>query len=152
MNNKILLFLAALIAVTSVVSCKEGPIEPDQNEQQQSTALKVISIDPVTAPVGEKVVITGENFGSNPMGIKVTFGEAAAQLVTLSETSLTAIVPKGEGDVEVYVSKGDEKAGPLAFTYEYVEVPPVPAKPVVLWIDAEATSVVMTEDQGDDVC
>lgn len=138
MNNKILLFLAALIAVASVVSCKEGPIEPDQNEQQQSTALKVISIDPVTAPVGEKVVITGENFGSNPMGIKVTFGEAAAQLVTLSETSLTAIVPKGEGDVEVYVSKGDEKAGPLAFTYEYVEVPPVPAKPVVLWIDAEA--------------
>ena len=57
--SKIHLFFAALMVMIGVVACEEEPIEPDGPEQ--STALKVLAIDPTSAPVGEKVVITGEN-------------------------------------------------------------------------------------------
>ena len=138
--NKISFYLSALILTFGIMSCNEKPaepVEPETPEQpQEKVEMTVSSIEPATAKAGEDVVIKGENFGDDAELLTVTFGRTEADIKDVKSDALTVVVPEGEGEVKVYVTKGEENAGPLKFTYFKPE--PQPEKPVAIWIDAEA--------------
>lgn len=81
--------------------------------------MTVSGIDPTEAKIGDEVVISGENFGTDPSAVTVLFGEAVAEIKTITETAITVIVPEGNGDVAVLVLKGDETSDPQMFTYVF---------------------------------
>lgn len=141
--NKISFYLSALLLSFGAMSCSEKPVEPVDPEgpeqPQEKVELAVASIEPAAAKAGTDVVISGENFGTEADLLSVTFGRAEAEIKSVADASLTVVVPEGEGEVDVYVAKGEEKAGPLKFTYKVDPKPePQPEKPVAMWIDAEA--------------
>lgn len=133
--NKI--YLSLLMVTLGIMSCEEKPADMQTPEQpQEKVEMKVSSIEPATAKAGESVVIKGENFGDDAGLLTVSFGRVEADIQDVKQDQLTVVVPEGEGEVKVYVTKGGENAGPLMFTYFKPE--PQPEKPVAIWIDAEA--------------
>ena len=81
--------------------------------------LTVTGIAPAEGHIGDEVVISGENFGTDPSAVSVLFGEAVAEIKTITETAITVVVPEGKGDVAVLVMKGDETSEPQMFTYVF---------------------------------
>lgn len=81
--------------------------------------MKVTGINPTEAKIGDDVVISGENFGTDAAALQVVFGEALATVKSVTETAITATVPDGNGEVAVIVIKGDETSDPLMFTYHF---------------------------------
>ena len=81
--------------------------------------MTVSGIAPAEAKIGDEVVISGENFGTDPSAVTVLFGEAVAEIKTITETAITVVVPEGNGDVAVLVLKGDETSDPQMFTYVF---------------------------------
>ena len=55
----------------------------------------ITSFTPLSGKTGSTVIITGNNFNSNPAANNVYFGSIKAQVVSASSTSLTVIVPGG---------------------------------------------------------
>ncbi len=82
-------------------------------------SMVVSGIAPAEGHVGDEVVISGENFGTDPSAVSVLFGEAVAEIKSITETAITVVVPDGKGDVAVLVLKGDETSDPQMFTYVF---------------------------------
>lgn len=141
------LFICAAALTMLAASCKEEqPVQVPDDPQEEKKELKVTAIDPSSAFAGEDVVIKGENFGTDAELLTVTFGAGEADIRSAADNALTVIVPEGEGNVDVYVVKGDEKAGPLAFAYKVAEEPePEPVSVAVTGID------VLFATAGDEV-
>lgn len=66
--------------------------------------LSIASFSPTSAKVGTEVVITGNNFSTEEDGNIVMFGEAVADLVSVSSTQITVTVPQ------------DAETGPISIT------------------------------------
>lgn len=108
---------AAKIAVT--VNGKTSKEEITFTYLKLVKPMTVSGIAPEQGHIGDEVVISGENFGTDPTAVSVLFGEATAEIKTITETAITVIVPEGKGDVAVLVMKGDETSEPKMFTYVF---------------------------------
>lgn len=64
----------------------------------------VASITPATGAADTEVTIIGQDFGTNPSAIKVTFGSKNATLISLTDTQIKVKVPYGAGVGKVDVS------------------------------------------------
>lgn len=89
------------------------------NEPVKPAVVK--SMTPDKTAVGEKVTLEGENFGTEASAVAVAFGNAAAEVVSVTETKIEVVVPEGSGEVVVTVTVGD--AQPVSagiFTYIFL--------------------------------
>ncbi|TAE33601.1 MAG: cell shape-determining protein MreB [Cytophagales bacterium] len=57
----------------------------------------ILSVSPVSAPVGASLVITGSNFSTNPADNLVRFGDKQAVVIAATPTQLTIIIPAEAG-------------------------------------------------------
>jgi photosystem II stability/assembly factor-like uncharacterized protein len=64
---------------------------------------KVNSITPQSGSVGTAVIITGNNFNSNPINNEVFFGATKASVTTATNTQINCIVPIGASFEEISV-------------------------------------------------
>ena len=70
------------------------------------TAPVITSINPLSAPLGASVTITGNNFNTNPAGNFVFFGSIRATVTSATATSLTVTVPAGATYAPITVTNG----------------------------------------------
>lgn len=84
----LLLLVTGLFA--AVTACK--------NEAEPAPVTSITGINPTSAPVGSTIVITGTNFNSTPASNSVTFGTAAASVVSATPTQLVVTVPANAGN------------------------------------------------------
>ena len=79
--------------------------------------VNVAGINPQSGYIGDEIVITGENFDTDPDKNKVTFGGVEAEVIKATRNSLRVIAPEHErGRVEVTVAV-DGKTSSTYFTY-----------------------------------
>lgn len=77
----------------------------------------ILGLTPTHGPAagGNSVVVAGMDFGTNPT---VTFGGRVATLTSISNTSLTAVAPAGQGTVTVTVVNAGGASNPAQYTYD----------------------------------
>lgn len=80
--------------------------------------MTVTGLEPAEAKIGEEVVISGTNFGTDASALTVLFGDANAEIKSVEDTRITVIVPDGAGEVAVLVKKGDEILPAGTFNYK----------------------------------
>ncbi len=80
--------------------------------------MTVTGLEPAEAKIGEVVVISGTNFGTDAAALTVLFGDASAEIKSVEDTKITVTVPEGEGEVAVLVKKGDEILPAGTFNYK----------------------------------
>ncbi len=87
----------------------------------QAETPSIRGVNPSTALVGEKVTITGSNFGSDRSLIKVTFDEATAEIHSFANDKIEAIVPpRGNNEsVRIQVTVGNKGSNLFMFRYDY---------------------------------
>lgn len=102
-------------AILTALACSSGgggnggPMTPDPP--------LVSGVTPGQARVGESIVIAGSGFGTSAAAIGVTVRGTAAQVVSVSATSISATVPViAPGPATLAVSVGGSVAGTADFT------------------------------------
>ena len=82
---------------------------------------EVTGMTPDKTAVGEKVTISGANFGTDASSVSVVFGNAAAEIVSVEDSKIEVIVPEGSGEVVVTVTIGDmQPVSAGLFTYVFL--------------------------------
>ncbi|MEK6152734.1 IPT/TIG domain-containing protein [Flavobacteriaceae bacterium 3-367] len=120
------LFLTALLAatlfLTLLVSCSKddtppGP-NPTSNQPIPVLTPTLSSISPESGPKTTIVTINGSNFGTDPDEVQVFFNDKEAEVQTVNNTQIKAVVPPKafSGVVEVVI-KDTNLTGP---TFNYI--------------------------------
>lgn len=140
-------------AVKVTVNGKTSEKEVFYTYLKVNQPMSVSGIAPTQAKIGDEVVVSGENFGTDPSAVTVLFGDAPAQIKSIAETSITVIVPEGTGEVAVLVLKGDETSDPQMFTYKFDRVVTVKEVSPTMITTGDEVTVVGTgfTDSIDDV-
>ena len=95
---------------------------------------EVTGMTPEKTAAGEMVTITGKNFGTDASAVSVTFGNAAAEIISVNDTEIEVTVPEGSGEVAVTVTVGDmQPVSAGLFTYVFLrEVKVTGVSPVMV--------------------
>jgi len=117
------------------------PVEYTYNEPLKEPVVS--GMDKSEAAIGDQVVISGQNFGTSAANVTVTFGEAAAEIVSVTETAITVNVPNGNGEVTVMVKIGDFDAKP-AGVLKYIFGREIAIESVSLTTVTEGDEVTVT--------
>ena len=64
-----------------------------------SASPKLLACSPSIAHIGDTVVLKGENFPTNSENITLKFGNSYAEILTITTTELSFVVPKPEGNL-----------------------------------------------------
>lgn len=91
---------------------------PDSEELKPAISLVI----PNTAYNNDTIKVVGENFGSQKTNTSLKFGENIAEIVSLSDKVIAAIVPTGNGMVKISVKVTNDISNSLSFTYREVIV------------------------------
>ena len=83
------LFVQATVCLLLLVAC--GGDNDELSTNPDGVAFSDFS--PKTAFIGEKVTIYGQNLGTNPLALIVTFGDVVAPVMSVDGTAATVIVP-----------------------------------------------------------
>lgn len=83
------LSVQAAVCLSLLVACGGGSDDPSSNPLDVAFS----SFSPETAFIGEEITIQGNNLGTNPHALVVTFGGAVAKVVRVDGTSATVVVP-----------------------------------------------------------
>ncbi|WP_219009819.1 IPT/TIG domain-containing protein [Aquimarina litoralis] len=104
--------LICLLLILSILSCTK-----DGDNLNLIALTEIESISPTSGPGDTEVTINGIAFDTNASAISVFFNDVEAVVNSVSETEITATVPRGAqtGVVRV-VSNGEDIEGPV-FTY-----------------------------------
>ena len=89
------------------------------SKDDETPAAEIIALSPASGPKQTNVVIAGTNFGATLADVVVTFNDKAAEVVAVTNTTITAKVPNkaGTGKVTVTIGKNTLTTQPV-FTYE----------------------------------
>lgn len=114
--NKILMF--GVIFSLAFVSCKD---EKEEGRQVHDPSRPIVLTDyaPKEGGVKDKILLNGENFGSDASQIKVYFNKVRAAVISSSGNRIYVLVPRLPGDnpvISVVVGK-DSLIYDDAFTY-----------------------------------
>ncbi|MFA5649892.1 MAG: GDSL-type esterase/lipase family protein [Proteiniphilum sp.] len=113
-------FLFSVILFYSCGNEKEDEkIEPPIIESKEPVINRLI---PSTGYPDDTIRVVGENFGSNISVVSLRFGAAAAEITSLTDKLLMAVVPAGTGSVEVSAKVNNEVSNSLPFSYRKAEV------------------------------
>lgn len=93
---RILAFLVSLILFSS--SCKDDDKASVGKEYDPSRPITLTSFYPLEGGARDKILLDGENFGTDASKIKVYFNNARASVVSSSGERIYAIVPRLPGD------------------------------------------------------
>jgi hypothetical protein len=85
-------------------------------------ALKIYSIDPPTAPVGQTVRVKGVGFGQTKGMSTITFNGVTASPTTWSDTLIVTAVPEGTTGGPVIVTVGDEHSNNYPFALSEISI------------------------------
>ncbi len=104
-----------------------------------TTAPAIYSISPELASPGEEIIVKGRNFGNDKNAIRLEFSgllgqKVIADILTISETELSAKVPTGTSTGAIYLSRDNIEAegGPLTLPVTITEL-----KPSNIWEGSE---------------
>lgn len=109
-----------MMVVLLFVQCSRDKAHSDIQPEPEESRVRIQSITPTMALPGDIVVILGSDFGSTPSGIKVTFGDRDAEIVSSSNNKIEAIVPaRGESETSIVrVKVGNQASNPFQFKYK----------------------------------
>jgi hypothetical protein len=103
-------FFSVAVLLLALASCSDYDPAP-------GTEFSITSVSPESGTVGTEVVITGVGFPEDAAGLQLTFGGAAAPIVSLTPTQITTSVPPGATSGEIRLSAGGVAApAPGSFT------------------------------------
>lgn len=124
------------LTVTVPALALDGPIQVHTSEgiavssQSFDTGWPVPSISgftPASGPVGTSVTITGTNFlNSTPANTFVYFGLKGAQLTSVSNTQIVAVVPDGATTSLIHVVVSEVQNASAYSSSDFTVVPPSP--------------------------
>jgi hypothetical protein len=114
MKLKKILSMMSIAAIITTTACKKDDTPAPTPEPTPT----VTSINPTSGSKNSVVTITGTNFGTNLTTLKVYFNNVQATVQTVTNTTITALVPTGAGSGVVKVEKSPTLTvnGPT-FTY-----------------------------------
>lgn len=109
-----LLVAVAVAAATLLPACKR-----DVELPAPSAAPRVASFSPVAGYAGQRLVVAGAGFDSDPQGNLVQFARASARAESVSAAGLVVRVPAdaGDGPFTVTTKRGVSAPSGAAFTY-----------------------------------
>ncbi len=83
-----------------------------------TTGPTITGLTPSSGPIGTQVTVTGTGFPSSPGQAQVRFGSLLAQVLSITPTSLVAVVPAGSvaGQVDVTVTVASRASNTFPFT------------------------------------
>ena len=109
-----LLHLSTSMIILLLLSCKNDPVSVTGDLHDPSRPLVVTSYHPTEGGAKSKILLNGENFGTDVSRIEVFFNHKKAAVVSSSGNRIYAIVPRLPGDQPIIkVVVGDQSA-----TYE----------------------------------
>ncbi|MDR3246458.1 MAG: IPT/TIG domain-containing protein [Prevotellaceae bacterium] len=110
--KSIFIKLFTLLCVFSIVSCND-----DDNKEgvsyDPSKPVALTSFYPDSGRVAEKVILDGENFGSDPSKIAVYFNNKKASVVGSTGKRMYVVVPRLPGDTCTVSVKVGDNANPV---------------------------------------
>lgn len=114
--------MLALIALC-FTGCKSDDETPGGVAFDPSQPVVVSDFIPKEGGVGQRLVLYGENFGTDPSLVKLTIGGKQATIISVKSNSLYCFVPAGAYSGEIKISVGDSTNVQTAtavnkFTYE----------------------------------
>ena len=105
-------------------ACKDDPATAQEGLPFDPAKPVVVSdFLPKEGGMGQRLIIYGENFGTDPKEVKVHIGGRPAIVINALGTSLYCLVPKQAfgGEIEVEVSGNDKKVvGKSSIDFEYL--------------------------------
>jgi len=108
------LAMAALCSTLIFSSCKKD----DSSAPVPEPSPTVTAISPSAGPKNTVVTITGTNFGTNSVALKVYFNGMQGTVQTATATEITATVPAGASTGAVKVEKNSAQVTGPVFTYQ----------------------------------
>ena len=105
---RILVLVTAL--VTGFTACKDETVIT-KKEHDPKKPIVLTTYRPTEGGVREKVLLDGENFGSDPSKIKVFFNNKEAPVISSNGDRIYAMVPRLPGEIcEVKIVVGEQSA------------------------------------------
>ncbi len=92
--RKKLLYLSVLLFAALFFACNDNESGITKEEYDPSKPVKLLSFFPDSGRIREKVILEGENFGSDPKNIKVYFNKKQAAVIGSSGKRMYVVVPR----------------------------------------------------------
>ena len=83
---------------------------------------KINLLIPNTGYVDDTIRVVGENLGLDLSSVSLRFGDAEAEITTLTDKLIMTVVPVCTGSVNVSIQVNNEISNNLSFTYREVKV------------------------------
>lgn len=83
---------------------------------------KINLLIPNTGYVDDTIRVVGENLGLDLSSVSLQFGDAEAEITTLTDKLIMTVVPVGTGSVNVSIQVNNEISNNLSFIYREVKV------------------------------
>ncbi|WP_270088484.1 IPT/TIG domain-containing protein [Sphingobacterium sp. SYP-B4668] len=114
-----ILSVGLLLLLFTVLSCKkDGSTQGQGEEYDPSKPVKLQIVYPDSGKYLEKVMLTGENFGTDPKQIRVWFNNRKAAVVGSTGTRMYVLAPRLPGDTcTISVAIGEDS---LAYTQKFL--------------------------------
>ncbi len=113
-------YVCMLLFLVAFFACKDDSVEHVKEDYDPSKPVKLTSFFPESGRIREKVILEGENFGSDPGKIKVYFNKKKAAVIGSNGRRLYVIVPRvinEESNISVVVG-GDSVVYDNKFRYK----------------------------------
>lgn len=102
-----------LMLIVFCVSCKDDK-DMDAQPFDPSKPVTISGFTPKEGGSSQRMVVYGDNFGSDPSKIKVTIGGVEAVVIGVKGQSLYCVVPSKAYDGDIHVSVLDNNRDPIA--------------------------------------
>lgn len=131
-NRKVLLPLSAFLLGIFIFcfSCKDEAYVSRSGQgggtpYDPSLPVDITGFIPEKGKIREKVIISGKNFGNNPLNVKVHFNDGfsdkEAQVISVDGTSIYCLAPRlNDGKCQIKVKVADGKEAVAAETFQYM--------------------------------
>ncbi|UGU16474.1 IPT/TIG domain-containing protein [Sinomicrobium kalidii] len=119
--------LRALYLILAFISMGFYGCQSDDREEEihspfdPSNPVEISGFTPGSGGAGQRLVIYGQNFGTDPGIVSVFIGGKEAKVISVNGESLYCLVPRQafDGDIEVRVGRGDRQV--IAYSDKHFE-------------------------------
>jgi len=119
MNQTKKIFSFLLFSLFIFISCNKDDVKGKATDSEKVKPIISLLI-PNTGYYNDTVKVIGENFGFQKANISLKFGDKNAEIITLSEKLISAIVPMGKGAVEISIKVNNVNSNRQLFTYREI--------------------------------